>query len=92
MLTESEKHWLASRGKNPYCKHCSWDDRYCLFNRSCPLTVVDYRDAAEFEARVGIRASLYGFMMSRHPEWTTWGVLKFARLAVEESMDSNLSA
>lgn len=65
MLTEAEKDWLERRKKNEkeyssvYCPCCEqfnpeWDLYlgYCNDDADCPLTEHDFRDAAEFEARV----------------------------------------
>ena len=65
MLTEKEKEWMERRKKNEkeygsvYCPYCEqfnpeWDLYlgYCNNSIDCPLTEHDFRDAAEFEARV----------------------------------------
>ena len=64
-LSEKEKDWLERRKKNEkeygsvYCPCCEqfnpeWDLYlgYCNDSTDCALTEHDFRDAAEFEARV----------------------------------------
>ena len=64
-LNEQEREWLERRKKNEkeygsvYCPCCEqfnpeWDLYlgYCNDSTDCPLTEHDFRDAAEFEARV----------------------------------------
>ena len=107
MLTEEEKRWLERR-KN-LCTRCEWNlyDNPCIrYGRagetgkckgfeSREVGSDDYRDAAEFEARVQ-KWLMYqcekvfhckevsgGFMPSRET------MLMFARLAVEEEMESS---
>ena len=65
MLTEAEKGWLELRDfckalvDRFYCLNCQdffTDDEafetVCLNPNNCPITTQDFRDAAEFEARV----------------------------------------
>lgn len=72
MLTQNEKNWLEEREKRPV--PCSLNEswNWCLnicsgqtlpLRPSCPM-VPDYRDAAEFEARVA--AHLATALMTRN--------------------------
>ena len=67
-LNAQERKWLERRKKNEkeygsvYCPCCEqfnpeWDLYlgYCNDSTDCPLTEHDFRDAAEFEARVAER-------------------------------------
>ena len=66
-LSEAEKEWLERRKKNEkeygsvYCPCCEqfnpeWDLYlgYCNDSTDCALTEHDFREAAEFEARVAV--------------------------------------
>lgn len=112
MLTEAEKKWLEERKKRPlkFCHYCSlrnidyhscgefWDNHGC-----CPVrTKKDWKDAAEFEARVAAK-------LAQSPCWSCPEKsklscprgksdangrpkaeacrLKHVRLAVEQEMD-----
>lgn len=92
MLTQNEKKWLETRGKRPVpcALNESWD--WCLnicsgqtlpLRPPCPM-VPDYRDAAEFEARVA--AELARLNMSMCP--CRFCRLKYARLMVEREMEA----
>lgn len=109
MLTQNEKNWLEEREKRPV--PCSLNEswNWCLnicsgqtlpLRPSC-LMVPDYRDAAEFEARVA--AELARPNMAMCPCWTGdceykrqsgYGAvcracrLKYAHLAVEADMEA----
>lgn len=74
MLTEQEKAWLESR-KSP-CLHCSNHGRACGYalppGACCAwidldVAEPDYRDAAEFEARVAALLATQYFKWFEHP-------------------------
>lgn len=107
MLDEAEKWWLYTR-KNVdmvtgtyFCATCQYmndEEEECIF-RKCPIFEADYRDAAEFEARVAAR--LTGLNAAELPCYPNFlcpyrakhigsckaCYLKHARLAVEAEME-----
>lgn len=113
-LTEQEREWLERRKKNEkeygsvYCPCCEqfnpeWDlyFGYCNDSTDCPLTEHDFRDAAEFEARVAVKlATVICSGCEDFNEknvcplatYQTTGIyecrMKHARLAVEAEMDA----
>lgn len=65
MLTQNENNWLKEREKRPAPCNLEENWNWCLnicngqslqFGPPCPL-VPDYRDAAEFEARVAAKSA-----------------------------------
>ena len=115
MLTDSEKKWLEERkpptvkpwcttADDNFCNHCKQYDIDCVpwFRNTgdCPThRGGDYRDAAEFEARVAVKLAL-----NTHPvpciehgcphkmpniSFCVPCRLKHARLAVEAEMEEN---
>lgn len=109
-LSEAEKEWLERRKKNGkkygsvFCPHCKqfspeWDLYlgYCHNSIDCALTEHDFRDAAEFEARVARELSdpTGGYIPLCMPDDCDFHDrhncracrLKFARIAVEAEMD-----
>jgi hypothetical protein len=107
MLTESDKKWLGKREKRGayFCFHCSGGDLEfpCLESwhspNDCPVEDgQDYRDAAEFEARVAAKLATYEYTDPclgkticpyAGKGWTCSRCnLKHARLAVEEEMEN----
>lgn len=98
MLTEQERKWLEER--NNLCKRCTRHSPavvYCScghnFNTNAYSLTPDYRDAAEFEARVQ-RALMYQYEKAYHCKDVSGGfmpdrdtMLMYARLAVEQEMD-----
>ena len=106
MLSEQEREWLERRKKNEkeygsvYCLYCEqfnpeWDLYlgYCNDSTDCPLTEHDFRDAAEFEARVP-KWLMYQYEKAYQCKEVSDGflpdrgtMLMFARLAVETEMD-----
>ena len=106
MLSEQEREWLERRKKNEkeygsvYCLYCEqfnpeWDLYlgYCNDSTDCPLTEHDFRDAAEFEARVQ-KWLMYQYEKAYQCKEVSDGflpdrgtMLMFARLAVETEMD-----
>ena len=111
-LTEQEREWLERR-KN-LCERCfygedgrpnfcgRWRDGKCIdFDpESCLSENVDYKDAAEFEARVAQRSvqniswpCYVGLCpKGKDMDWQIcpkeeWCHMKYARLAVEQEMD-----
>ena len=110
--SEKEKDWLERRAANEmafdafFCPHCEQfnveRDPYlghCDDDSRCPLTEHDFRDAAEFEARVAeqlVRHTCFNCPASpedcptffEHPRRTSKDCrLKRARLAAEAEMD-----
>lgn len=110
MLTENERKWLKEREeqrrKFPWnacyraytsaCKLCRDNCKYILF--SCPLCT-NWKDAAEFEARVALIAANgaqpclqddcpYDYDCNRFSRYATQCGLKHARLYAEEEMDT----
>lgn len=109
MLNEAKHCWLANRGwvqtclGSHSCGLCLYrdpDDLLCVF-RVCPKFNDDFRDAAEFEARVAAKLTdepPYAFGFCQLCKYNTHGCrnlrmkltqcrLKHARLAVEEEME-----
>lgn len=106
MLTDKDREWLERREERGayYCYHCT-DGRIhfeCMdvwsSPNNCPLEdAQDFRDAAEFEARVAAtiaRGEFYRPCHSVDIEKCAYPVegnccvchIKYARLAVEEEM------
>lgn len=116
MLTETEKKWLGGKSDADYPAPCVrtgkrglFDMRYCLracegdrasSPKYCPIAS-DYRDAAEFEARVALYMTKGPcFQCKDKPgpnatycirDWGREGAeacrLKHTRLAVEQEME-----
>ena len=106
-LSEKEKEWLERRAANEmafdafFCPHCEQfnveRDPYlghCDDDSRCPLTEHDFRDAAEFEARVQ-KWLMYQYEKAYQCKEVSDGflpdrgtMLMFARLAVEAEMDN----
>ena len=106
MLTDSEKSWLERRKTTAatcrwdddamhYCHHCQnypdwWEHAECSPDGCCAYAP-DYKDAAEFEARVVLKVAEFSV------NWTLWDavrtakLLKHARIAVEEEMSDEQS-
>lgn len=107
MLTEQERKWLEER-KN-LCKRCTRHSSavvYCScghnFNTNAYSLTPDYRDAAEFEARVSrciaenaseldMISNNLQFLDGFKAKSLAWYILREARIAVEEEMDECLS-
>ena len=98
MLTEQEKKWLRERRtKSAPCSACwNWCRTHCgtFTHESCPLKP-DYRDAAEFEARVSryiaenaseldMISNDLQFLHGFKAKSLAWYILREARKAVEE--------
>ena len=106
-LSEKEKDWLERRAANEmafdafFCPHCEQfnveRDPYlghCDDDSRCPLTEHDFRDAAEFEARVQ-KWLMYQYEKAYQCKDVSDGflpdrgtMLMFARLAAEAEMDA----
>lgn len=106
-LSEKEKDWLERRAANEmafdafFCPHCEQfnveRDPYlghCDDDSRCPLTEHDFRDAAEFEARVQ-KWLMYQYEKAYQCKEVSDGflpdrgtMLMFARLAAEAEMDT----
>lgn len=106
-LSEKEKDWLERRAANEmafdafFCPHCEQfnveRDPYlghCDDDSRCPLTEHDFRDAAEFEARVQ-KWLMYQYEKAYQCKEVSDGflpdrgtMLMFARLAAEAEMDN----
>lgn len=103
-LTDEEIAWYAERDwtleilGNYSCGLCQYrdtDDLLCIF-RECPKFKDDYKDAAEFEAKVNVILA-NGVESCEHCPAIGWcdfpaceeSRLKFARLAVEAEMEKN---
>ena len=106
-LSEKEKDWLERRAANEmafdafFCPHCEQfnveRDPYlghCDDDSRCPLTEHDFRDAAEFEARVQ-KWLMYQYEKAYQCKEVSDGylpdrgtMLMFARLAAEAEMDA----
>lgn len=83
MLTEAEKKWMKARRGNR-CKggyFAFTSDSIMDFVRYGGVLTPDYKDAAEFEARVARSLAIF-----RHINQDEFYNLKRARLAVEEEM------
>ena len=107
-LSEKEKDWLERRAANEmafdafFCPHCEQfnveRDPYlghCDDDSRCPLTEHDFRDAAEFEARVQ-KWLMYQYEKAYQCKEVSDGflpdrgtMLMFARIAVEAEMDGS---
>lgn len=107
VLSEKEKDWLERRAANEmafdafFCPHCEQfnveRDPYlghCDDDSRCPLTEHDFRDAAEFEARVQ-KWLMYQYEKAYQCKEVSDGflpdrgtMLMFARLAAEAEMDA----
>lgn len=103
MLTEQERKWLEER--NNLCKRCTRHSPvvvYCScghnFNTNAYSLTPDYRDAAEFEARVSrciaenaseldMISNNLQFIDGFKAKSLAWYILREARIAVEEEMD-----
>lgn len=106
-LSEKEKDWLERRAANEmafdafFCPHCEQfnveRDPYlghCDDDSRCPLTEHDFRDAAEFEARVQ-KWLMYQYEKAYQCKEVSDGflpdrgtMLMFARIAVEAEMEA----
>lgn len=104
MLTEQERKWLEER--NNLCKRCTHHSPavvYCScghnFNTNAYSLTPDYRDAAEFEARVSrciaenaseldMISNNLQFLEGFKAKSLAWYILREARIAVEEEMDN----
>lgn len=108
MLTEADKKWLEERETYPiereapyFCAHCPKRGhvvcaRDCLdywsIDGNCPVEMYDFRDVAEFEARVAAIMPYIVFKVvaaqagQKDITIDAWECLKIARLAVEEEM------
>lgn len=98
MLTEQERKWLKQRDRNLFSFGL-----YLAFTPGMSPALIDYRDAAEFEARVAEKLTLEepcplpeNADLDDCPYFTEddgsafscrWCRLKRARIAVEEEMD-----
>ena len=105
-LSEKEKDWLERRAANEmafdafFCPHCEQfnveRDPYlghCDDDSRCPLTEHDFRDAAEFEARVQ-KWLMYQYEKAYQCKEVSDGflpgrgtMLMYARIAAEAEMD-----
>ena len=93
MLTERERKWLKQRDRNLFSFGL-----YLAFTPGMSPALIDYRDAAEFEARVAARlagawAIGEDMCFNNHcqlfaKDRCTACYLKNARIAVEEEMDN----
>lgn len=88
MLTDKERKWLKQRDRNLFSFGL-----YLAFTPGMSPALIDYRDAAEFEARVQ-RALMYQYEKAYHCKDVSGGfmpdrdtMLMYARLAVEQEMD-----
>ena len=110
MLTEKERKWLEER--TPVCCELippkSFDGKPqsrcpdCKYNQpqgQCSIYHSDYRDAAEFEARVSryiaenaseldFSSNNWQFFDGFKAKSLAWYILREARIAVEEEMDN----
>ena len=112
MLTEQEKKWLENRKiRCSRCVHyevsgvggiCFWCADREKFETSAYTLASDYRDAAEFEARVSryiaenasklyFSSNSWQFLDGFKAKSLAWYILREARIAVEEEMDECLS-
>lgn len=99
MLTEQERKWLKHRDRNLFSFGL-----YLAFTPGMSPALIDYRDAAEFEARVAEKLTLKEpcplpehadlddcpyFIEDEESAFSCrWCSLKRARIAVEEEMDN----
>ena len=110
MLTEQEKKWLEERKKRTqHCDTCPNRVGYYELCSSCRSRSLyglslcpDYRDAAEFEARVSryiaenaseldFSSNNWQFFDGFKAKSLAWYILREARIAVEEEMDECLN-
>lgn len=112
MLTEQEKKWLENRKiRCSRCVHyevsgvggiCFWCADREKFETSAYTLASDYRDAAEFEARVSryiaenasklyFSSNSWQFLDGFKAKSLAWYILWEARIIVEEEMDECLS-
>ena len=110
MLTKQEKKWLEERKKRTqHCDTCPNRVGYYELCSSCRSRSLyglslcpDYRDAAEFEARVSryiaenaseldFSSNNLQFLDGFKAKSLAWYILREARIAVEEEMDECLS-
>ena len=100
MLTEQERKWLKQRDRNLFSFGL-----YLAFTPGMSPALIDYRDAAEFEARVAEKLTLKEpcplpenadlddcpyFIEDEESAFSCrWCRLKRARIAVEEEMDND---
>lgn len=110
MLTEQERKWLEERKKRTqHCDTCPNRVGYYELCSSCRSRSLyglslcpDYRDAAEFEARVSrciaenaseldMISNNLQFLDGFKAKSLAWYILREARIAVEEEMDECLS-
>ena len=83
--------------KDKTLKYCKWCGRVCQNNvvggAYCPTQFKDWKDAAEFEARVVIKAAQLGWWtgMQYNKSRSFFDILKDARIAVEEEMENEMS-
>lgn len=98
-LTEHERKWLKQRDRNLFSFGL-----YLAFTPGMSPALIDYRDAAEFEARVAEKLTLKEpcplpehadlddcpyFIEDEESAFSCrWCSLKRARIAVEEEMDN----
>lgn len=75
MLDKITLEWFEGREEDLYyyrgyyCTHCKYFNstanpfyRYCLTEVNCPITGNDYKDSAEFEARVARCATIGSYL------------------------------
>ena len=112
MLTEQERKWLENRKiRCSRCVHyevsgvggiCFWCADMEKFETSAYTLASDYRDAAEFEARVSryiaenasklyFSSNSWQFLDGFKAKSLAWYILWEARIIVEEEMDECLS-
>lgn len=112
MLTEKERKWLENRKiRCSRCVHyevsgvggiCFWCADMEKFETSAYTLASDYRDAAEFEARVSryiaenasklyFSSNSWQFLDGFKAKSLAWYILWEARIIVEEEMDECLS-
>ena len=112
MLTDKERKWLENRKiRSSRCVHyevsgvggiCFWCADREKFETSAYTLASDYRDAAEFEARVSrciaenaseldMISNNLQFLDGFKAKSLAWYILREARIAVEEEMDECLS-
>ena len=109
MLTEQERKWLEKRKfRCSYCIHykgaiediCFWCPDMKKFETSAYSLTPDYRDAAEFEARVSryiaenaseldFSSNNWQFFDGFKAKSLAWYILREARIAVEEKMEND---
>jgi len=112
-LSENEKEWLerrknicarcfhSHRGRPYFCGNWRYGKCIDFDPRSCTDEIVDFEDAAEFEARVAqrlvqnISLPCYAGLCTELKEidWqicpkNEWCLMKYARLAVEAEMEA----